>query len=88
MRLFETDLEKANAVYSIFKSCLVFVINDKGRLIPLYDFSGDNIRSTTNSLRSLIPGCFAGFWSSCNFDRQAGLPLPYHIKFDSCYICF
>ena len=87
-RLFETDLEKANVVYSIFKSCSVFVINNKGHLLPLYDFSGNGIRSTANSLRSLIPDCFAGFWSSCSFDSQSILPLPYHIKFDSCYIYF
>lgn len=88
MKLFEIDLEKANVIYSVFKSCSVFVINREGCLIPLYDFSGNNIRSTANSLRGLLPGCFVGYWSSCNFDSQSSLPLPYRIKFDSCYVYF
>lgn len=88
IKLFETSLESANVIYSVFGSCSVFVVNNKGHLIPLYDFSGNGIRSTTNSLRKLLPGCFVGFWSSCTSDGCSSLPLPYRIKFDSCYVYF
>ena len=37
-KLFRVNVEKANAIYSVFKTCNVFTILLDGTLIPVYDF--------------------------------------------------
>ena len=45
-KLFRVNVEKANAIYSVFKTCNVFTILLDGTLLPVYDFSGNNVRSS------------------------------------------
>jgi hypothetical protein len=44
-KLFRVSVEKANVIYSVFKTCNVFTLLLDGTLLPVYDFSGNNVRS-------------------------------------------
>lgn len=102
IKLFRVAIAKADAVYSIFKSCNVFTVILDGEIIPVYDFSGNALRSTLNSLRKFFPEARVGFYcKSCfadDFDlpipyhgsrsNTSTLPLPYSLRSDNCYLYF
>ena len=88
IRLLETSFNKAEVIYSVFQDCAVFAVIRDGKLIPVYDFSKNNLRSTTNSLRKLFPDDMIKFYFRCSFDSQHTLPTPFDLKFGDCYLYF
>lgn len=87
-KLFRVSVEKANVIYSVFKNCNVFTILSDGTLIPVYDFSGNNIRSSLNSLRKYYPDSVVKFYSASLFYAQNTLPCPYHFRYPDCILFF
>lgn len=88
IRLLETDFDGAQTIYSVFRDCAVFAVIKDGKLIPVYDFSRNILRSTTNSLRKLFSDDMIKFYFRCSFDSQRTLPTPFGLKFGSCYLYF
>lgn len=87
-KLFRVSLEKANVIYSVFKTCNVFTILLDGTLLPVYDFSGNNVRSSLNSLRKYYPGSVVKFYFGSSFYAQNTLPYPYHFDYPDCILFF
>lgn len=86
-RIFRVSLHQAQLVYDIFRSCSVYTVLKDGKMLPVYDFSGNHFRSTLNALSS------RGFKSPrfhcvCSAEHQSELFSPYALKCDSCYIYF
>lgn len=88
IKLFETDFEKAQAIYSVFMDCAVFTVVREGHLYPVYDFSFNDTRSTLNSLRKLFPGDPVRFHCRFAAEFQPDLFRPFHLDFGSCYVYF
>lgn len=88
IRLLETNFNKAEIIYSVFQDCAVFAVIKDGKLIPVYDFSGNNLRSTTNSLRKLFPDDMIKFYFRCSFDSRQTLPTPFGLSVGNCYLYF
>lgn len=87
-KLFRVDVEKANAIYSVFKTCNVFTILLDGTLLPVYDFSGNNFRSSLNSLRKYYPDSVVKYHFKSSFYSQGTLPYPYHFHYSDCILFF
>lgn len=87
-KLFRVSVEKANVIYSVFKTCNVFTILLDGTLIPVYDFSGNNVRSSLNSLRKYYPDSVVKFYFESSFYTQNTLPYPYHFRYPDCILFF
>ena len=87
-KLFRVSVEKANVIYSVFKTCNVFTILLDGTLLPIYDFSGNNARSSLNSLRKYYPDSVVKFHFESSFYAQNTLPYPYHFHYPDCILFF
>lgn len=87
-KLFRVDFTKAETIYSVFKNCNVFTLLLGGDLIPVYDFSGNNPRSSLNSLRKYYPDGKVTFCCETSFYSRSSLPLPYHLSSSSCILFF
>lgn len=87
-KLFRVHLTKAEVIYSVFKTCNVFTLLLNGDLIPVYDFSGNNLRSSLNSLRKHYPDAKVTFYCESSFYSQDSLPCPYRLSFSDCIIFF
>lgn len=87
-KLFRVSVEKANVIYSVFKTCNVFTLSLDGALIPVYDFSSNNFRSSLNSLRKYYPDSVVKFYSESSFYAQNTLPYPYHFDCPNCILFF
>lgn len=87
-KLFRVSVEKANVIYSVFKTCNVFTLLLDGTLLPVYDFSGNNARSSLNSLRKYYPDSVVRFYFASSFDAQNTLPYPYHFHYPDCILFF
>lgn len=87
-KLFRVNLEKANVIYSVFKTCNVFTLLLDGALIPVYDFSGNNVRSSLNSLRKYYSHSVVRFYSESSFYTQRSLPCPYRFCYLDCILFF
>ncbi len=87
-KLFRVNVEKANAIYSVFKTCNVFTILLDGTLLPVYDFSGNNVRSSLNSLRKYYPDSVVRYHFKASFYSQDTLPYPYHFHYPDCILFF
>lgn len=87
-KLFRVNVEKANAIYSVFKTCNVFTILLDGTLLPVYDFSGNNVRSSLNSLRKYYPDSVVKYHFKSSFYGQETLPYPYHFHYPNCIVFF
>lgn len=87
-KLFRVNVEKASVIYSVFKTCNVFTILLDGTLIPVYDFSGNNVRSSSNSLRKYYPDSVVRFHFKSSFYDQNTLPCPYHFHYPDCILFF
>lgn len=87
-KLFRVSFEKANVIYSVFKSCNVFTLLLDGTLVPVYDFSGNNSRSSLNSLRKYYPDGVVRFYFKISFYDQSSLPTPYHLHYPDCILFF
>lgn len=87
-KLFRVNVEKANAIYSVFKTCNVFTILLDGTLLPVYDFSGNNVRSSLNSLRKYYPDSVVRYYFKSSFCDKDTLPYPYHFHYPDCIVFF
>lgn len=87
-KLFRVNVEKANAIYSVFKTCSVFTILLDGTLLPVYDFSGNNVRSSLNSLRKYYPDSVVRYHFKSSFYDKNTLPYPYHFHYPDCILFF
>lgn len=87
-KLFRVSVEKANVVYSVFKTCNVFTMLLDGTLIPVYDFSGNNVRSSLNSLRKYYPDSVVKFHFEASFYTKSTLPYPYFFDYPDCILFF
>lgn len=87
-KLFRVSIEKANVIYSVFKTCNVFTLSLDGTLIPVYDFSSNNVRSSLNSLRKYYPDSVVKFYSESSFYTQNTLPYPCHSYYPNCILFF
>lgn len=87
-KLFRVSIEKANVIYSVFKTCNVFTLLLDGTLIPVYDFSGNNVRSSLNSLRKYYPDSAVKFYSESSFYDQNTLPYSCHHYYPNCILFF
>ena len=87
-KLFRVNFEKANAIYSVFKTCNVFTILLDGTLLPVYDFSGNNFRSSLNSLRKYYPDSAVRYHFESSFHTLNTLPCPYHFHYPNCILFF
>lgn len=87
-KLFRVSIEKANVIYSVFKTCNVFTLLLDGTLIPVYDFSGNNVRSSLNSLRKYYPDSVVKFYSESSFYTQNTLLYPCHSYYPNCILFF
>lgn len=87
-KLFRVNFEKADTIYSVFKKCNVFTLLLGDDLIPVYDFSGNNPRSSINSLRKYYPDSVVKFYSESSFCAQNTLPYPYHFHYSNCILFF
>lgn len=85
--LFQVDFAKVETIYSVFKSCNVFTLLLGDELVPIYDFSGSNPRSSLNSLRKYYPDGKVTFYCKSSFPSQSTL-LPYHMILDKCLLFF
>lgn len=86
-KLFRVDFTKAEPIYSVFKSCNVFTLLLGGALIPVYDFSGNNPRSSLNSLRKYYPNGKVTFYCKSSFPSRS-IPLPYRMVYENCILFF
>lgn len=86
-KLFRVDFAKVETIYSVFKDCNVFTLLLDGDMIPVYDFSGNNPRSSLNSLRKYYPDGKVYFYRKASFHSQS-LPSPYYMVFDNCILFF
>lgn len=86
-KLFRVDFTKVETIYSVFKNCNVFTLLLGDDLIPVYDFSGNNPRSSLNGLRKYYPDGKVTFYCKSSFPSQS-IPLPYHLVFDNCILFF
>ena len=87
-KLFRVSFEKANVIYSVFKTCNVFTILLNDTLVPVYDFSGNNVRSSLNSLRKYYPDSVVRYHFKSAFYTQNTLPCPYHFDYPDCILFF
>lgn len=87
-KLFRVSFEKANVIYSVFKYCSVFTLFMDGDLIAVYDFSGNEPRSSLNSLRKYYPNGKVTFYCESSFYALSSLPTPYHLTFTDCILFF
>lgn len=87
-KLFRVNVEKANAIYSVFKTCNVFTILLDGTFLPVYDFSGNNVRSSLNSLRKYYPDSVVKYHFKSSFYDKNTLPCPYHFHYPDCILFF
>ena len=89
-KLFRVNFTKAEVIYSVFETCNVFTLLDEksDNLIPIYDFSGNSVRSSLNSLRRYYPGSVVKFYSESSFCSQTFLPRPYHLLYSDCVVFF
>lgn len=87
-KLFRVNVEKANAIYSVFKTCNVFTILLDGTLLPVYDFSGNNVRSSLNSLRKYYPDSVVRYHFKVSFYDKNILPTPFHLTYSDCILFF
>jgi len=87
-KLFRVSVEKTDVIYSVFKNCNVFTLLLGDDLIPIYDFSGNNFRSSLNSLRKYYPDGKVTFYRSASFCSQSSLPVPYHLAPSDCILFF
>lgn len=87
-KLFRVNVEKANAIYSVFKTCNVFTMLLDGTLLPVYDFSGNNVRSSLNGLRKYYPDSVVKYHFKSSFYGQNTLPYPYHFHYPDCILFF
>lgn len=87
-KLFRVNVEKANAIYSVFKTCNVFTILLDGTLLPVYDFSGNIVRSSLNSLRKYYPDSVVRYHFKSSFYDKDTLPCPFHIHYPDCLLFF
>lgn len=87
-KLFRVSVEKANVIYSVFKTCNVFTMLLDGTLLPVYDFSGNNVRSSLNSLRKYYPDSVVKFYSESSFYTRNTLLCPYHFHYPNCILFF
>lgn len=86
-KIFQTTIENAYVFYSVFRTCSVFSGLKDGKLIPIYDFSGNAVRSTLNSLRNEgfdVPR----FHFRAPFLNDPNVPTPYFSHFTCCYVYF
>lgn len=88
-KIFNTSLENAYVFYSVFRSCGVFSATKEGKLVPIYDFSGNGVRSTLNSLRDQgfknLRFHFNSYFVDGIVDQ---LPAPFFSSFTHCYVYF
>lgn len=87
-KLFRIHSTKAEVIYSVFKKCNVFTLSLDGSLIPVYDFSGNNFRSSLNNLRKFYPGAKLRFYTEVSFYSQSSLPRPYCLDFSDSIVFF
>ena len=87
-KLFRVPIEKANAIYSVFKTCNVFTLLLDGTFIPVYDFSGNHVRSSLNGLRKYYPDSVVKFHSESSFYIQNTLPYSCHPYYPNCILFF
>ena len=87
-KLFRVHPTKAEVIYSVFKNCNIFTLLLDGVLIPVYDFSGNNPRSSLNSLRKYYPNSKITFYCKSSFYSRSSLPLPHHLSFSDCILFF
>lgn len=87
-KLFRVDFAKVGVIYSVFKNCNVFTLLLGDDLIPVYDFSGNNPRSSLNSLRKYYPDSKVTFYCETSFYSRSSLPLPYHLASSDCILFF
>lgn len=87
-KLFRVNFEKANAIYSVFKTCNGFTILLDGTLLPVYDFSGNNVRSSLNSLRKYYPDSVVRYHLKSSFYDRNTLPTPFHLRYPDCILFF
>ena len=87
-KLFRVQFAKAEVIYSVFKSCNVFTLLLGDDLIPVYDFSGNNFRSSLNSLRKYYPDGKVTFYYKASFYDQSSLPTPCHLTPFDCILFF
>ena len=87
-KLFRVNFEKANVIYSVFKTCNVFTLLLDDTLIPVYDFSGNNFRSTLNSLRKHYPDSVVRYYFKSSFCTKSLLPHPYFFRCSDCILFF
>ena len=87
-KLFRVNFEKANVIYSVFKNCNVFTLLLDGTLFAVYDFSGNNFRSSLNSLRKYYPDSVVRYYFKASFCTQSILPHPYFFNHPDCILFF
>lgn len=87
-RLFRINPTRAEVFYTVFKKCNVFTLLLEDSLIPVYDFSGNNWRSSLNSLRKFYPGSEIKYYSESSIYSQSVLPRPYSLVYPSCIVFF
>ena len=87
-KLFRVNFEKANVIYSVFKTCNVFTLLLDGTLIAVYDFSGNNPRSSLNSLRKYYPDSVVRYYFESSFCTKNLLPHPYFFNSPDCILFF
>ena len=87
-KLFRVQFSKAEVIYSVFKYCSVFTLFMSGDLIAVYDFSGNEPRSSLNSLRKYYPDGKVTFYCESSFYALSSLPTPYHLTFTDCILFF
>lgn len=86
-KLFRVNFEKVETFYSVFKKCNVFTLRLGDDLVPVYDFSGNNPRSSLNSLRKYYPDGKVAFYCESSFPSRF-IPLPYNMVFGNCILFF
>lgn len=87
-RLFRINPTEAEVFYTVFKKCSVFTLLLEDSLLPVYDFSGNNYRSSLNSLRKFYPGSKIEFYAEASICSQSVLPRPYSLVYSSCIVFF
>lgn len=87
-KLFRVSIDKAEVIYSVFKTCNVFTVLLDGTLVPVYDFSGNNPRSSLNSLRKYYPDSVVRYHSKDYSCDQNFLPRPYYFRYSDCILFF
>lgn len=87
-KLFRVHFTKAEVIYSVFKCCSVFTLFTGDDLVPVYDFSGNNPRSSLNSLRKYYPDGRVSFYCETSFCAQSSLPTPCRLTLPDCILFF